>query len=105
MKTSLYASAAVLALTAGAAHAAGHLPFTPGEGDFSWDGYNSFADQYDLSGATVEITGPWTGNEKEKVDNAEVDQVLCPMSSLAASTPRPTEQFKRRGWSDHRRSG
>ncbi|QFS83097.1 Bacterial extracellular solute-binding protein [Roseivivax sp. THAF40] len=68
MKTSLYASAAALALTAGAAHAAGHLPFTPGEGDFSWDGYNSFADQYDLSGATVEITGPWTGNEKEKVD-------------------------------------
>ncbi|SIT17336.1 maltose-binding protein /trehalose-binding protein /sucrose-binding protein [Roseivivax lentus] len=68
MKTSLYASAAVLALTAGAAHSAAHLPFNPGEGDFSWDSYTSFADQYDLSGATVEITGAWTGNEKEKVD-------------------------------------
>ncbi|MFZ5961426.1 ABC transporter substrate-binding protein [Thalassococcus sp. BH17M4-6] len=68
MKHTLFASAATIALTAGSAHAAAHLPFAVGEGDLNWDSYNSFADQYDLSGATVEITGPWTGNEKEKVD-------------------------------------
>ncbi|MHA6323854.1 ABC transporter substrate-binding protein [Roseivivax sp. CAU 1753] len=68
MKTSLYASAAALALSAGSAHAAGHLPFNPGEGAFTWDSYTAFAEKYDLSGQTVEITGAWTGNEKEKVD-------------------------------------
>ncbi|MDU8910662.1 ABC transporter substrate-binding protein [Aestuariicoccus sp. MJ-SS9] len=68
MKPALYAGVAAAALVAGAAHAAGHLPFAPGEGDFAWDSYNDFAGQYDLSGATVTITGPWTGNEKEKVD-------------------------------------
>ena len=67
MRTSLYASAAVLALAAASAQAQ-DLPFAIGEGDFAWDSYNDFADQYDLSGETVEITGPWTGNEKEKVD-------------------------------------
>ncbi len=68
MKNSLYAGVAFCALAAGAAQAGGHLPFTPGEGDFNWDSLNAIADQYDLTGQTVEITGPWTGNEKEKVD-------------------------------------
>lgn len=68
MKHSLYTGVAVLALTAGVAQAAGHLPFAPGEGDFSWDSYNAFAEATDLTGQEVTITGPWTGNEKEKVD-------------------------------------
>ncbi|KMK67429.1 ABC transporter substrate-binding protein [Puniceibacterium sp. IMCC21224] len=68
MKQTLMTGVALAALTAGVAHAESHLPFTPGEGAFDWDGYNTFADAYELSGQTVEITGPWTGNEKEKVD-------------------------------------
>jgi alpha-glucoside transport system substrate-binding protein len=64
----LYAGAAALALLTGMAHADGHLIYPVGEGDFSWDGLNEFAEKYDLSGQTVEITGAWTGNEKEKVD-------------------------------------
>ena len=68
MKNTLYAGVAALALTAGTAYAGGHLPFAPGEGDFSWDSFNAFAEAHDLSGQEVTITGPWTGNEKEKVD-------------------------------------
>ncbi|MDA7430109.1 ABC transporter substrate-binding protein [Primorskyibacter aestuariivivens] len=68
MKNTLYAGAATLALTAGTAYAGGHLPFAPGEGNFSWDSFNAFAEAHDLSGQEVTITGPWTGNEKEKVD-------------------------------------
>ena len=64
----LYASAAALALMAGVAHADGHLIYPVGEGDFTWGSYSAFADKYDLSGQTVEITGAWTGNEKEQVD-------------------------------------
>lgn len=60
--------AAVFALMGGTALADGHLPFAPGEGDFTWDSYQSFADGTDLAGQSVEITGPWTGNEKEKFD-------------------------------------
>jgi alpha-glucoside transport system substrate-binding protein len=68
MKSKLYASAAALALVASGA-AAQNLIFEPGEGAFTWDSYNAFAESVDLSGQTVEITGPWTGNEREKVDN------------------------------------
>lgn len=68
MTARLYAGAAALALIAGTAHADGHLIFPIGEGAFSWDSYQAFADKYDLSGQTVEITGAWTGNEKEQVD-------------------------------------
>ncbi|WP_146585662.1 ABC transporter substrate-binding protein [Puniceibacterium confluentis] len=68
MKHTLYVSAAALALTAGGVLADAHLAFPVGEGAFTWDSYNSFADSTDLSGQTVEITGAWTGNEKEKVD-------------------------------------
>ena len=68
MTARLYAGAAALALFAGSAYADGHLIFPVGEGDFTWDSYTAFADKYDLSGQTVEITGAWTGNEKEQVD-------------------------------------
>ncbi|MEM1351325.1 MAG: ABC transporter substrate-binding protein [Pseudomonadota bacterium] len=68
MTARLYAGAAALALIAGTAHADGDLIFPVGEGGFSWDSYQEFADKYDLTGQTVEITGAWTGNEKEQVD-------------------------------------
>lgn len=67
MTARLYAGAAALALLAGAVHAQ-DKPFTEGEGAFSWDSLQAIADQYDLSGQTIEITGPWTGDEKAKVD-------------------------------------
>ncbi len=68
MKAPLYASVAAIALTGTAAFADGHLPFAPGEGGFGWDALSAFADSTDLSGQSLEITGPWTGNEKEKFD-------------------------------------
>ncbi|MFQ6548192.1 ABC transporter substrate-binding protein [Aestuariibius sp. 2305UL40-4] len=68
MKTRYLAGAAALALAAGAAQAGGHLEFTPGEGDFNWDSFNAFSDAHDLSGQTIEITGPWTGLDAENVE-------------------------------------
>jgi len=60
MRTVLYAGTAAAALCAGSAFAGGHLAFTPGEGDFSWDSYNEWAaNAPDLSGQTVTISGPW----------------------------------------------
>ena len=60
MKKSLFASAAIVALSATGALAGGHLAFAPGEGDFSWDSYSAWAENApDLSGQTVTITGPW----------------------------------------------
>ncbi|SUZ32098.1 hypothetical protein ROE7235_01851 [Roseibaca ekhonensis] len=67
MKSRLYAGVAAIALVASGA-AAQDLMFAPGEGAFSWDSYNAMADATDLSGETVTITGPWTGNEAEKVN-------------------------------------
>ena len=57
-QTSIFAISLVLA--AGAAQAGGHLPFNPGEGDFSWDSYEEWAaNAPDLSGQTVTVSGPW----------------------------------------------
>jgi alpha-glucoside transport system substrate-binding protein len=59
MRHTLYASVALAALVAGGASAQ-DLVFPPGEGDFSWDSYNAWAESApDLSGQTVTITGPW----------------------------------------------
>ena len=64
MKTKLYASVAAVALSASAATAGGHLAFTPGEGDFSWDSYNAWAATApDLSGQDVTVFGPWLDPE------------------------------------------
>ena len=68
MKARYYAGAAALALCAGMAQADGHLPFAVGEGGFDWDSLAAIGEKYDLAGQTIEITGAWTGNEKEKVD-------------------------------------
>ncbi|MBJ3763047.1 carbohydrate ABC transporter substrate-binding protein [Maribius pontilimi] len=71
MKHILYAGAASIALSAGMAHAAGHvnLVFPKGEGAFSWDSLEEFAANTDLSGETVDITGPWTGADGDLVNS------------------------------------
>ena len=68
MKRTLLTGVAITSLCAGVVQAGGHLPYAPGEGGFNWDGYNEFAEKFDLSGQNLTITGPWTGNEKEKFD-------------------------------------
>ena len=66
MKPTLYAGAAVLALTAGSAMADGHLKFAPGEGAFNWDSYAAWAENApDLSGQTVTVAGPWLQPEDD----------------------------------------
>ena len=67
MKTALYAGAATIALTMGAN--AQDLVFPIGEGDFNWDSLSTFADEHDLSGQSLSITGPWTGADKELFDS------------------------------------
>lgn len=64
MKTTLFTGVAALALTAGMAHAEAHLVFAPGDGPFSWDDYNAWAeDAPDLSGQSVTVFGPWLSPE------------------------------------------
>ncbi|MEM6729189.1 MAG: hypothetical protein AAF618_11875 [Pseudomonadota bacterium] len=71
MKHLLHAGTALVALTAGMAHAGGHLTFAPGEGPFSWDSYDAWAaDAPDLSGQTVTIAGPWLNPEDDFFRNA-----------------------------------
>ncbi|MEM7490896.1 MAG: ABC transporter substrate-binding protein [Pseudomonadota bacterium] len=65
----LLTGTAIAVLTAGAALADGHTAvFTPGEGPLDWAGYDAFAEATDLSGQSVTVTGPWTGDEKAKFD-------------------------------------
>ena len=62
------ASAVSLVLSAATALADGHgdLKFKPGEGDFTWDSYQSWAESApDFSGQTVTISGPWLQPEDE----------------------------------------
>ena len=66
MKKTLYVGTAVMALSASGAMAGGHLPFTPGDGPFSWDSYNAWAESApDLSGQTVTVSGPWLQPEDD----------------------------------------
>ncbi|GAA5068877.1 ABC transporter substrate-binding protein [Roseibacterium beibuensis] len=71
MKTRLFTSAAILALSAGGALAEAHggLMFPVGEGAFNWDSYEAFAEGHDYSGETLTITGPWTGADAELVNS------------------------------------
>ncbi|MGI9388598.1 MAG: ABC transporter substrate-binding protein [Boseongicola sp.] len=67
MKMTLYTGAAVAALFvagAGSSLAGGHLQFAPGEGEFNWDSFNEFAASNDLSGQTINIFGPWRGDDQ-----------------------------------------
>src|SRR6056297_150589 len=68
MKYSLYAGAAAVALVAGGASAQ-DLLFPPGEGDFNWDSYTQFAEDFDLGGEQVTVFGPWLGPDQEAIQN------------------------------------
>lgn len=67
MTRTLYAGAAILALSTGMATAQ-DLEFPVGEGEFNWDSFNSFAESHDLSGETIEVSGPWTGLDADNVE-------------------------------------
>ena len=60
----LWAGAAGVALAAGMGHAQ-DLKFPQGEGEFDWASFDEFASSHDLSGQTLEITGPWTGSDND----------------------------------------
>lgn len=63
MKKSLLSMAVALTLSANAVHAA-DLMFKPGEDSrFSWSSYEALKSTK-LSGETISIFGPWTGDEK-----------------------------------------
>jgi alpha-glucoside transport system substrate-binding protein len=69
MKTLATSTALAALLCGGAAYADGHTGmFTNGEGPLSWDSYNAFAEATDLSGESLTVTGPWTGDEAAKFD-------------------------------------
>lgn len=62
MKKIIASSVLALSLSTGIALADGHveLKFPVGEGAFSWDSYNAWAENApDFSGETVTISGPW----------------------------------------------
>ena len=63
----LMAFAASALLMGGVSHADDHaLVFEPGEGPFSWDSYNEWAESApDLSGETVTVFGPWLSPEND----------------------------------------
>ncbi len=63
MRKSLLAGVAGLALAAGSVSAQ-DLKFTPGEGGYNWDSYNTFAEANDLSGQTLNLFGPWRGDDQ-----------------------------------------
>lgn len=69
MKNTLFAGAAIAALSAAPLQAGGHLPYAPGEGGFSWDSFEALKSM-DLSGETVTVFGTWLGAEKERFENA-----------------------------------
>ncbi|MCE0506123.1 ABC transporter substrate-binding protein [Roseivivax sp. GX 12232] len=59
----LIATTALTCALAGPATAQ-ELPFAPGAEDrFSWNSFTSFSEAHDLSGESLEILGPWTGND------------------------------------------
>jgi alpha-glucoside transport system substrate-binding protein len=57
--------AILLATLAAPAFAQGQLPFTQGEGPFSWDSLAAFAAAHDYSGQEVTIGSPWLGPDAE----------------------------------------
>jgi alpha-glucoside transport system substrate-binding protein len=68
MISRLYASAAALALLAGAATAQ-DLKFAPGEGAFNWASYEAFKAKHNLAGQQLTIFGPWLGPDQELVSS------------------------------------
>lgn len=94
MKKIYLASAAALALSAGGALADGHadLMFPVGEGGFTWDSYEAFAEANDLSGQTVTITGAWTGDEAEVVNSVAAYFTAATGATVAYSGSDSFEQ-------------
>ena len=68
MTSKLFASAAVLALMAGAGFAQ-DLKFPVGEGAFNWDSYKAFDEATNLDGQTLTIFGPWRGEDQALVES------------------------------------
>ncbi len=61
----------IAALAVGTAYAQDDLTFAPGEGPFSWDSYNTWAESApDLTGQTVTVFGPWLNPEDDFFNNA-----------------------------------
>ena len=63
MKAKYLASAAALALLAGAASAQ-DFKFPIGEGAFNWDSFKAFDEAHNLDGQTLTIFGPWRGEDQ-----------------------------------------
>jgi len=61
--------AATMALSAGVSTAQADLLFAPGEGDFNWESFQSFADANDLSGQELTVFGPWLGPDQTLVES------------------------------------
>jgi len=59
----------LLAMLVTPAFAQDELLFPVGEGAFSWDSLQEFADMYDLSGQSVSVFGPWLGPDQELVES------------------------------------
>jgi hypothetical protein len=69
MKTRRLASAAALAVLAGTAHAQ-DLKFAPGEdARFNWDSFKAFDEATNLDGQTLNIFGPWRGEDQVLVES------------------------------------
>ncbi len=68
MNRRLLAGAAALAILAGSAQAQ-NLVFPPGEGDFNWASFDEFAAANDLSGETINVFGPWRGDDQQLAEN------------------------------------
>jgi len=80
MKYVLQTGAAGLALLAGVAQAQ-DLRFAPGEGDFNWGSFDSFASEHDYSGQTLNIFGPWRGD-----DQALAESILAYFEAATGAT-------------------
>ena len=70
MTSRLYLTGVAAAALLFAAPASAQLVFEPGEGDFNWASFEEFAAAHDLSGETIEITGPWTGEDARLFNSA-----------------------------------
>lgn len=69
MIKTLFGGAAAIALTAGMAHADAHLVFGTEGGDFNWESFEAFASEHDLSGETLNVFGPWRGEDQALAEN------------------------------------
>ena len=69
MTSKLFLSGVAATALLFAAPAWAQLVFEPGEGDFNWSSFEDFAGAHDLSGETIEITGPWTGEDARLVNS------------------------------------